>query len=188
MKAHVLLAALVVGCSSSKNQPPPPGADATAPDTGSFGTPDMPTGPSLKGTVYFIPDGTQKFPDVTNIPPAGVLFAPQLDVAPGTFQTTLVFGHFDFFAIRYAGQFNVAVAGDHAFRVKSDDGAIVSIDSMVVVDNDGIHGPTDKSGNAMLMPGMHQIQVDYFESKRWTPTLQLWITRPGGVEELFHPD
>jgi hypothetical protein len=158
------------------------------PDTGSFGTTDMPSGPSLKGTVYFIPDVTQIFPDVTNIPPAGVLYAPKLDVAPGTFQSTLVFGHFDFFAIRYTASFNVAAAGDHAFRVLSDDGAIVYVDGNKAIDNDGIHGPIDKSGTVMLAAGMHGLQVDYFEGKRFTPSLQLWITRPGGQEELFHPD
>jgi mono/diheme cytochrome c family protein len=48
--------------------------------------------------------------------------------------------------------------------VMSDDGSRLAIDGRVVVDNDGVHAPTEKSGKVQLKAGKHAFVVEMFES------------------------
>ncbi len=143
---------------------------------------------ALQGLVYFIADNTAKFPNLTGMVPTAALFATQLNVAARDFKDGFpgVDGRFEWFAIRYTGQFTVpAAGGDYKFRVLSDDGAIVRVDDALVLDNDGQHPPTEKSGSMKLTGGAHKLQVDYFQGPRYQVALQLWVTPPGGAEKLW---
>jgi len=58
----------------------------------------------------------------------------------------------------------VGVAGDHVFRLTSDDGARLSIDGARVVDHDGLHGATAKESEPVrLEPGLHALLVEHFD-------------------------
>ncbi len=69
----------------------------------------------------------------------------------------------DNFGIRYSGEFFVAQDGAYEFALKSDDGSKLWIDKELVVDNDGVHGPTTKKGNKELTSGWHAIDVRVWE-------------------------
>lgn len=69
----------------------------------------------------------------------------------------------DNFAIRFDGLIQVAKEGDYSFYLLSDDGSKLSIDGRLVVDNDGIHAPSEKSGKVKLTAGKHAITVEFFE-------------------------
>ena len=67
------------------------------------------------------------------------------------------------FGFRYAGFLKVQKRGVYQFALTSDDGSRLSIDSQVLVDNDGLHSLREKTGLVALAPGLHSIQVEFFE-------------------------
>lgn len=147
------------------------------------GTPDA-TG--WKGSFFVIPPATQKVPALGSMQPNGVLFAKSLDVAskpmtggfPGIDATRN-----ENFAIRWEAPLVVDTEADYSFRLVSDDGAIVTIDSTPIVDNDGQHTAKEKTGPVHLVKGTHVITVDYFQAIG-PVALQLFCTKSGGREQI----
>jgi len=70
----------------------------------------------------------------------------------------------DHFAINFSGFINIPKAGDYTFYLVSDDGSRLFIDGKQVVENDGNHGETEKSGTIFLTKGKHAIRIAYFEN------------------------
>lgn len=64
----------------------------------------------------------------------------------------------------WKGFINIPSTGGYEFWTTSDDGSILSVDGEVVVNNDGDHGSTEKSGIAHLQKGWHSIRIIYFNS------------------------
>jgi PA14 domain len=159
-----------------------PIANGETPFGGGTETPD-----SLRGTVYFIPVGTTKFPDVTSLKPAGVLFTKTLNIPPRDFTSGFpgIDNRTEWFAIRYESAFNVATEATYALRLVSDDGTIVYIDDMKILDNDGLH-PAQMRGQAVhLVAGKHTVRVDYFQGPRATIALQLLTSLTDQPEKPF---
>ena len=65
------------------------------------------------------------------------------------------------FAVRFRGLIDIAEDGKYEFHVRSDDGAVLQIDGKTVVDNDGIHPPSDKNGTIDLKQGRHAIELGF---------------------------
>jgi hypothetical protein len=53
--------------------------------------------------------------------------------------------------------------GIYTFFLESDDGSKLAIDGIPVIENDGIHGMTEKKGEIALAKGFHQIRLEYFQ-------------------------
>ena len=70
----------------------------------------------------------------------------------------------DNFAFRLSARINILQAGNYTFYTSSDDGSRLWIDGNLVVDNDGLHGIVEKSGQINLSAGQHTITVGFFES------------------------
>ena len=70
----------------------------------------------------------------------------------------------DHFALRFSGFITIPEAGDYTFFLVSDDGSRLYVDGKQVVDNDGCHGETEKSGSITLTKGKHSIRIAYFEN------------------------
>jgi alpha-L-fucosidase len=64
----------------------------------------------------------------------------------------------------WTGYLDVPATGGYQFWLESDDGSTLSIDSQVLVDNDGDHGMTEKTGLAYLQKGWHGFRLAYFNS------------------------
>lgn len=171
---------LLVACSS-KQTPADAGTMVTAMAFGSF---DKGSGPSFAGNVYFIPDTTQVFPDVTMLELQGTVYAPKIDIAPQSWMQPIVKERVEWFAVRYTGTIDAPMAGMYAFRLSSDDGSVLAIDGMKLIDNDGLHSVQEKTAMVMLTAGKHALQLDYFQGPRYFLSLQLWVTPPGGVEDV----
>jgi len=60
---------------------------------------------------------------------------------------------------RFTGYIQVATTGDYTFYTNSDDGSKLYIGNSLVVDNDGSHGMTERSGSINLTAGKHAITV-----------------------------
>jgi mono/diheme cytochrome c family protein len=69
----------------------------------------------------------------------------------------------DGFGLRFDGLMQVPKDGDYVFYVMSDDGSRLAIDGRIVVDNDGVHAPTEKSGKVELKAGQHAFVLEFFE-------------------------
>jgi alpha-L-fucosidase len=62
----------------------------------------------------------------------------------------------------FEGFVSVPVRGVYSFFTESDDGSRLFIDDSLVVDNDGLHGMTEKKGAVGLDPGLHALRLAYF--------------------------
>lgn len=146
-----------------------------------------PSADSFTGNIYFLPPATQKLPDFSTMQSSGVLYTRQFNLAPQNWDKGFpgVDQRFEWFGIRYTGNFTVANAGSYNFNVLSDDGANVYIDGQKVLDNDGQHAPKNAKAAVNLTAGQHTFQLDYFQGPRYQVALQLWVTPPGGIEKLF---
>jgi hypothetical protein len=145
------------------------------------------TAGSLQGTVYFIPADSRKFPDVSQIKPTATLFTEQLNIPARSFSDGFpgIDNRFEWFAVRYEGFVEVSRTADYTFRLLSDDGALLYIDGALVVDDDGVHAVSSKSGSVKLTSGRHTIRVDYFQGPRFQIALQLFANRAGEPERLW---
>lgn len=142
---------------------------------------------SMRGLVFFLPEPADKLPDFSSLAPTAALFTDKLDVAPQDFTQGFpdVDARNEWFAIRYDGQFSTKLAGDYEFRLVSDDGATLKVANVLLIDNDGRHGPTEKRAKIRLLPGSHPIEVKYFQAERPKVALQLFVTPPNGKEKLW---
>jgi mono/diheme cytochrome c family protein len=66
------------------------------------------------------------------------------------------------FGLTFTGFLRIAEAAEYTFYLTSDDGSRLSIDGLMVVENDGVHARTTKTGEMTLDRGMHALTVDYF--------------------------
>jgi hypothetical protein len=69
----------------------------------------------------------------------------------------------DFFMYRYTGYIDVPTDGVYTFFTTSDDGSKLYIGETEVVNNDGLHGPEEKTGIIGLKAGKHSFTVTFFE-------------------------
>ena len=95
------------------------------------------------------------------------------------------------FAFQFEGYIKINKHGLYTFYTASDDGSKLFIDGMEVVDNDGDHGTTEKSGKAALKKGYHKIKVLYYDG-RGNNSLKVMMQAEDGMKEelpagiLFH--
>lgn len=67
------------------------------------------------------------------------------------------------FALTYTGFIDIPKTGIWTFYTKSDDGSRLWIGDKLVVENDGLHGASERSGAIALAKGKHPIKVAYFQ-------------------------
>ncbi len=145
-----------------------------------FGTTQR-TGTGFEGTIYFVPPGTQRLPDFRALQPVGKIYAAELNITPRNFRSGFpgVSNRFEWFAIVYRARFRVDQPGPYTFAVVSDDGAKLFIDGRLVVDNDGVHPPRRRVGQVQLAPGVHEMEVQYFQGPRYQVALQVLVEENG---------
>lgn len=140
------------------------------------------------GSVCFIPEGTWSLKSLGGC-------VTQLEVYTDSFNTpTTTFTEgfpgierHEWFAILYTGKFRVKSPGIYEFRLASDDGSILEINGIRVIDNDGLHASVAQRGKVELRAGEHNLRLSYFQGPRMWVALQLWVTPPGEPERLFGP-
>ena len=166
--------------------PPPPAEAPPIQGSNEFGS-GSPAAGAFRGTIYFIPDGTQKVPRAPVGSAIATVYTDKFDVSPREFTRGFpgVNNRFEWFNVQYDGTFDVAKDGDYKFRLLSDDGAVFLVDGNVVVDNDGVHSPRNKEGHAVLKAGPHRLQLFYFQGPATEIALQLFVTAPQQAERIF---
>ncbi|WAC19322.1 DUF1080 domain-containing protein [Luteolibacter sp. SL250] len=83
------------------------------------------------------------------------------------------------FAVRFSGSFEVPVDGAYTFYTRSTDGSRLWIDGTQVVENDGRHKLTEKSGVAHLKAGAHAFVLTYFQGEKTKAALTALFDGPG---------
>ncbi|MBN2716754.1 MAG: hypothetical protein JXX14_12955, partial [Deltaproteobacteria bacterium] len=142
----------------------------------------------FEGEVVFLKPRTKNLPNNWDqFDVASRLYACEWDIAPRSFSRGFpgVDDRYEWFGIRYSGGFSVAASGEYTFRINSDDGTRLYIDGELVVNNNGVHPPKSKSGKVTLEAGDHQLVLEYFQGPRYEIALQVYVTPPGGTEEIF---
>ncbi len=90
------------------------------------------------------------------------------------------------FVLDITGFLTVELPGEYTFRLTSDDGAILWLDGAIVVDHDGLHGPTARVQELHLEPGDHPIRIYYFQAGAGK-TLRLEWQKPGDSDFVLVP-
>ncbi len=148
----------------------------------------LPSG--LRGEIYHIRRNTARLPDFHKLRSVGTIYTASLNVPPQDFRAGFpgVTKRFEWFAIDYTGRFWVEKPGMYRFVLTSDDGAALSVDDQLVVDNDGTHPVKDESGAVSLSTGVHRIRVRYFQGPRFHVALVLNVAPPGEGLRIFSTD
>jgi hexosaminidase len=70
----------------------------------------------------------------------------------------------EWFGYVFSGLVRVPRSGIYTFTLTSDDGSTLAIGGQVVVNHDGYHGTTDRTGQVALAAGWHPITIRYFQA------------------------
>lgn len=89
-----------------------------------------------------------------------------------------VSGRADHYALQFTGQLQIETAGRYEFTLNADDGSRLFLDDQLVVDHDGVHGISERTGTVDLAAGAHRFELQYFQ---WQgpAALELWWSGPG---------
>ncbi len=68
------------------------------------------------------------------------------------------------FSVEFVGFIKIEREDDYTFYTSSNDGSKLLINDILIVDNDGVHGDTERNGRIHLKPGLHPIKVQYFDA------------------------
>ena len=90
---------------------------------------------------------------------------------------------YDQYVLRWRGQITIDTQGEYTFMTASDDGSMVIIDGVVIVDNDGLHGTEEEQGTVDLAQGEHDIVIIHFENWGGSTMMVSWTPTPGGSFE-----
>ena len=70
----------------------------------------------------------------------------------------------EYFGVQLTGEISISESGDYTFYLSSNDGSNLYIDNKLVIDNDGLHGTIEKSGDIKLSVGRHKVRLHYFQA------------------------
>jgi cytochrome c len=87
----------------------------------------------------------------------------------------------DNFAFSYDGYLEIKDAGNHTFRLMSDDGSRFWVNDQLVADNDGLHGMGGPEVILNLKQGFYKFKVQFFENAGGFG-LALDVKVPGNAE------
>lgn len=123
------------------------------------------------GIAYALYEGDwSKIPDFKTLSPKKIGITSKIDLSN---QESL-----NYFGFSFNGFIKIATAGNYTFYINCDDGGQILINNSVVVDHDGLHAASERSGSIYLSAGFHSIQVDYFE-KTGSQVLEVFYESSG---------
>lgn len=136
-----------------------------------------------KGSLFFLPENTTQLPDLSKATSVGQVHATSLNITSRKFEGGFpgIANRTEWFAIRYEGPLEVTDEADYTLRLASDDGAVLVIDDMVIINLDGVHPSKDASQAVHFVKGTHSVRLDYFQAQA-DVALQLLVTPPNEAE------
>jgi hypothetical protein len=148
-------------------------------------TPDR----TLVADVYRLPRGSDSVATMRGRKPIKRVCLSQLDVVPRSFREGFpgMSGLIEWFGLDIRFTVNIAEAGTWDLVLQSDDGAVLSIDDVQVIDNDGLHKAQMKVARVRLAAGLRRFRVRYFQGPRESIALQLLWKRPEEADFSYIP-
>lgn len=136
------------------------------------------------GNLYTLPTNTTKLPDFSTLTPEESVKVDTYDIYnraasagyPGLPARQTYFG------IQFTGYILIPVCKDSvcSYRLTSDDGAILNIDSQEIVNHDGLHSPSSAVGSIYAAQGWHPYFLQYFQGPASQMALGLEVSTDGG--------
>lgn len=68
------------------------------------------------------------------------------------------------FGLRFTGLIEAPADGEYTFWTESDDGSVLDVDGVRIVNNDGDHAPTERNGKVKLTKGLHGFEVRFYQN------------------------
>jgi alpha-L-fucosidase len=132
----------------------------------------------LAYAAYEVPESIKSCAAITGAKKVGegVASVPSVEVKPRE----------EYFGLVFNGFIEVPETGVYRFFVDSDDGSAMLLHGQVVVDNDGPHSATEKSGAVALEAGLHPIEIRMFEAAGQDLLRVSWIA-PGMAKKAAVP-
>ena len=90
----------------------------------------------------------------------------------------------DNIAARWTGKILIPTGGLHTFFTRSDDGSMIFIDGVQVVDNNYFQGETERSGTIDLAAGYHDFTMMFYEGGGNAGLTASWIP-VGGTKQTI---
>ena len=136
----------------------------------------------LNYNVYYYTGSWDHLPNLNTLVPADSGFLPNISLDPAVQASN--------FAMSFNGYLNINRPGQYTFYTQSDDGSNLYINNTRVVNNDGQHGETEKSGQYNFdQPGSYPIRIDYFQNGGGKALKLLWAkSSPNGFAKSVIPD
>ncbi len=137
--------------------------------------PEVPAG-GIQDLIYRVYDGKwTKLPVYDELKPVklGQLAEGLIDIR--------VAGKPDYYGVVFEGVLDVKVDSEYTFKLASDDGGRLIIDDKRVIDHDGLHGASTKTGITQLTKGKRKIRVEYFAYGQPNSLRAFW-SGPGFVD------
>jgi Tfp pilus assembly protein PilX len=142
------------------------------------------TQPGLLAKYFTFADGPHNLDEVTwTDTPATTGTVTQINV-PSTNGSLWGGGPTDHFAVEYSGSITIPSDGSWTFYTESDDGSMLWVDGTEVVDNDGQHGMTERSGSIVLTAGTYSFMVRAFENGGGFGIIARWAGPGVSKEEI----
>jgi hexosaminidase len=91
------------------------------------------------------------------------------------------------FGVIYNGFIRIDDNGVYNFTTQSDDGSVLLIDDVPVVNNDGKHGSLEQGGSIPLQKGFHRFTLKYYNVGT-SASLHVYLTIPGKPKGELSPD
>jgi hypothetical protein len=124
---------------------------------------DNPTSTEVGTEVqYYSLDNPSSLPDFEGLDPIGTEIVSQVNY-PSTGGNFAGSGLSNDVGAVFIGYIEVPTGDTYTLYVESDDGSQLFIGVELVVDNDGLHGMQEESGEIALASGLHAIRVEFFE-------------------------
>jgi hypothetical protein len=170
--------------------PPPPAPLAAAAPAASSAAPaklfeECADAPDRKmiADVFRLRPGFTTVKDIRRLKPVKTVCLAQLDVSPRKFNDGFPgLDMNEWFALDIRFTVNIPQDITMDLLVLSDDGAIVTVDDVEVINNDGIHAPTPLMETVKLAKGLRNFRVRYFQGPGPDLALALVWKKPGAPD------
>ena len=140
--------------------------------------------PGLKAEFFDYTTSLSKIPDLSGRTPDVVRVDATVNYpSTGSAWAGLDSRFGDTFATRHTGALNVQSNGAYTLYINSDDGSKLWLNGEEIVNNDGLHGMTEKSAKRTLAPGYHSIRIEFFENGGGAGLLFKWAG-PGIAKQI----
>jgi hypothetical protein len=139
--------------------------------------------------VYRLRRDAQSVTEMRDRRPIKRVCLSQLDITPRSFLEGFpgMGSTVEWFGLDIRFTVTVAETTTREILLLADDGAILSIDDVNVIDNDGIHAPTPVATKVTLEKGPHNFRVRYFQGPGPDLALMLAWKKPGAADYGYLP-